>query len=105
MPTYAAAKDANGNTIQSPMIGISNNVNAYAFLESNSQYNVEQFNVLSNFYFGYKPVKWISLKSTFSPSAVFQRTGEYLDRFASRSISVAECGTIIGCLIWGQQLN
>jgi len=106
MPTYAPAKDANGNTIQSPMIGISNNVNPYAFLESNSQYNVEQFNILTNFYLGYKPVKWISLKTTFSPSATFQRTGEYLDRFASRSISVARMWNDNKLsYIWDNQLN
>jgi len=106
MPTYAPAKDVNGNTVQSPMIGISNNVNPYAFLESNSQYNVEQFNVLTNFYLGYKPAKWISLKSTFSPSATFQRTGEYFDRFASRSISVARMWNDNRLsYIWDNQLN
>ncbi|AXB58103.1 TonB-dependent receptor [Flavobacterium fluviale] len=106
MPSYAPAKDAAGNTVQSPMIGISSNVNPYAFLESNSKYNVEQFNILSNFYLGYKPAKWISLKSTFSPSAVFSRTGEYLDRFASRSISVARMWNDNRLsYVWDNQLN
>lgn len=106
MPSYAPAKDVNGNTIQSPMIGISSNVNPYAFLDSNSQYNIEQFNILSNFYLGYKPVNWISLKSTFSPSATFQRTGEYFDRFASRSISVARMWNDNRLsYVWDNQLN
>jgi len=106
MPTFAPAKDANGNTVQSPMIGISSNVNPYAFLESNSQYNVEQFNVLTNFYLGYKPAEWINLKSTFSPSATFQRTGEYFDRFASRSISVARMWNDNRLsYIWDNQIN
>ncbi len=106
MPTYAPAKDKNGNTIQSPMIGISSNVNPYAFLDSNSQYSVEQFNILTNFYLGFAPAKWIKLKSTFSPSATFQRTGEYFDRFASRSISVARMWNDNKLsYIWDNQLN
>lgn len=106
MPTFAPAKDVNGNTIQSPMIGISSNVNPYAYLDSNSKYNVEQFNIISNFYLGYKPVEWISLRSTFSPSATFQRTGEYFDRFASRSISVARMWNDNRLsYVWDNQVN
>lgn len=80
MPSYAPAFDAEGNVIQSPMIGISGNVNPYAFLESGSQYNQEQFYAITNFYLKFNPVKWITFSSTFSPSVKFGRTGEYFDR-------------------------
>jgi len=106
MPTYAPAKDRDGNTVQSPMIGISGNVNPYAFLESNSKYNVEQYYLISNFYLQYKPADWISLKTTFSPNAKFVRSGEYFDRFATRSISVARMwndNTL--SYVWDNQVN
>jgi TonB-linked SusC/RagA family outer membrane protein len=106
MPNYAPAKDKDGNYIQSPMIGISGNVNPYAYLESNSQYNIQRYYLISNFYLKFSPAKWISLRTTFSPYAKFQRTGEYFDRFASRSISVARMWNDINfSYIWDNQIN
>lgn len=106
MPSYAPAFDAEGNVIQSPMIGISGNVNPYAFLESGSQYNQEQFYAITNFYLKFNPVKWITFSSTFSPSVKFGRTGEYFDRFATRSISVARMWNDNGLsYIWDNQIN
>ncbi|WP_258103926.1 TonB-dependent receptor [Marinoscillum sp. MHG1-6] len=106
MPSYAPAKDADGNYIQSPMVGISGNVNPYAYLESNSQYNVEEYYIISNFYLKYKPVEWLSFQSTFSPNARFVRSGEYFDRFATRSISVARMwNDNFLSYIWDNQLN
>lgn len=89
MPSYAPSRDLEGNLIQSPMIGISGNVSPYTFLDNNSYWNVQQYNVVSNFYLKYSPADWITLSSTFSPSARFERRGEYKDRFATRSITVA----------------
>ncbi|MCW0481315.1 TonB-dependent receptor [Gaoshiqia sediminis] len=106
MPAFAPAKDKDGNTIQSPMIGISSNVNPYAYLETDSKYNVEQYYVISNFYLSFSPAKWINLKTTFSPNAKFGRDGEYFDRFATRSISVARMwNTNKLSFIWDNQLS
>ncbi|WP_200974927.1 TonB-dependent receptor [Echinicola sp. 20G] len=106
MPTYAPAFDEEGNVIQSPMIGISGNVNPYAFLESGSQYNEEQFYAITNFYLRFTPVKGITFSSTFSPNAKFGRTGEYFDRFATRSISVARMWNDNNLsYIWDNQMN
>lgn len=89
MPAYAPATDEDGEIVQSPMLGISSNVNPYAFLVSGSEYNVEEINILSNFYLTFSPVDFLTFRSTFSPSGRIQRSGEYFDRFATRSISVA----------------
>ena len=106
MPNYAPAKDKDGNYIQSPMIGISGNVNPYAYLVSNSSYNIQRYYLISNFYLKYSPAKWISLRTTFSPYARFARTGEYFDRFATRSISVARMWNDINfSYIWDNQLS
>lgn len=106
MPNFAPATDRDGNTVQSPMVGISGNVNPYAYLESGSQYNVNQYYVVSNFYMKYAPADWISFSTTFSPSAKFERRGEYFDRFASRSISVARMWNDIDLsYVWDNQIN
>lgn len=106
MPSYAPARDVEGNPIQSPMIGISSNVNPYAILESGSKYDVDQYYLVSNFFLEYTPADWISFKTTFSPKAKFQRTGEYFDRFATRSISVARMWNDIDVsYIWDNQVN
>ncbi|GAB3649423.1 TonB-dependent receptor [Echinicola sediminis] len=106
MPNYAPATDREGNTVQSPMVGISGNVNPYAYLESGSQYNVEQFYAITNFYLRFSPVKGITFRSTFSPNARFQRSGEYFDRFATRSISVARMWNDNSLsYIWDNQMN
>ncbi|AGA77560.1 SusC/RagA family TonB-linked outer membrane protein [Echinicola vietnamensis] len=106
MPTYAPAFDADGNVIQSPMIGISGNVNPYAYLESGSKYNEEQFYAITNFYLRFSPTKNLSFKSTFSPNVKFGRTGEYFDRFATRSISVARMWNDNNIsYIWDNQVN
>lgn len=106
MPTWAPAYDANGEIIQSPMIGISGNQSPLAYLSTNSGYNVEDYYIVSNFYLGFKPVEWLSLRSTFSPNARFTRTGEYIDEFASRSISVGRMRNDNELsFIWDNQLN
>lgn len=106
MPTYAPAFDEDGNVIQSPMIGISGNVNPYAYLESGSKYNEEQYYAITNFYLRFSPVRGISFKSTFSPNVKFGRTGEYFDRFATRSISVARMWNDNSLsYIWDNQMN
>ncbi|GGF33100.1 SusC/RagA family TonB-linked outer membrane protein [Echinicola rosea] len=106
MPTYAPAFDADGNVIQSPMIGISGNVNPYAFLESGSKYNEEQFYAITNFYLKFSPMKNLSFRTTFSPNVKFGRTGEYFDRFATRSISVARMWNDNNIsYIWDNQVN
>lgn len=87
MPSWAPARNREGDLVQSPMVGISGNVNPYAHLE-NGVYNVEDYYLISNFYVRFNPVKWLTLRSTFSPNARFQRRGEYQDKFATRSISV-----------------
>lgn len=106
MPNYAPAKDLEGNYIQTPMLGISGNVNPYAYLSSNSSYDVQQYYLISNFYLKFSPKKWISLKTTFSPNAKFERDGEYFDRFATKSISVARMwNDITFSYVWDNQLN
>ena len=89
MPSYAPSHDKDGNVIQTPMLGISGNVSPYTFLDDNSNWNVDQFHVISNFYLKFSPIENLSFKSTFSPNAKFERQGEYKDRFATKSISVA----------------
>ncbi len=106
MPNYAPSRDKNGDLIQSPMIGISGNVNPYAYLETDSKYNVEQYYLISNFYSRYSPADWIDFKTTFSPNVKFQRSGEYFDRFATRSISVARMwNDIFFSYVWDNQIN
>ncbi|MBN1133134.1 MAG: TonB-dependent receptor [Bacteroidales bacterium] len=106
MPNYAPARDTEGNLIQSPMIGISGNVNPYAYLETNSLYNVERYYLISNFYMKFSPAEWISFRTTFSPYAKFERRGEYFDRFATRSISVARMWNDNNfSYIWDNQMN
>ncbi|MEP4667735.1 MAG: SusC/RagA family TonB-linked outer membrane protein, partial [Cyclobacteriaceae bacterium] len=106
MPSYAPSHDLDGNVIQQPMTGISGNVSPFTFRNGNSNWNVEQYYVISNFYLKFSPVKWISFKSTFSPNAKFERRGEYKDRFATRSISVARMWHDNSLsFIWDNQMN
>ncbi|MCH4551684.1 TonB-dependent receptor [Aestuariibaculum lutulentum] len=106
MPTFAPGFDLDGNIIQSPMIGISGNVSPYTFLNGNSAWNVEQYNIISNFYLKFNPIKGLTLKSTFSPNARIQREGEYKDRLATRSISIARFWTNNRLsYVWDNQLN
>ncbi|HJS00673.1 MAG TPA: TonB-dependent receptor [Flavobacterium sp.] len=106
MPTFAPAFNADGTVIQTPMIGISNNVSPYTFADGKSGWNVEQFNVISNFYLKFNPIKELTFKSTFSPNARIQRDGEYKDRFATRSISIARFWTNNRLsYVWDNQVN
>ena len=106
MPTYASARDKDGNILQQPMVGISGNVSPYTFRDGNSNWNVEQYYLISNFYLKFTPIKGLSFKSTFSPNAKFERRGEYKDRFATRSISVARMWHDNNIsFIWDNQMN
>lgn len=106
MPTYAPSHNIDGSIIQSPMIGISSNVSPYTFADGNSAWNVEQFNIVSNFYLKFNATKELSFKSTFSPNARIQRDGEYKDRFATRSISIARFWTNNRLsYVWDNQMN
>ncbi|HYH57080.1 MAG TPA: SusC/RagA family TonB-linked outer membrane protein, partial [Anseongella sp.] len=78
MPPYAPAYTLEGEMIRQPMVGISGNVSPLAELEHN-KYDTEEYYLISNFYLQYKPVEWLSLKSTFSPNITFLREGEYWD--------------------------
>ncbi|WP_435139646.1 TonB-dependent receptor [Formosa sp. A9] len=106
MPTYAPATDAEGNIMQQPMIGISGNVSPYTFLDGNSNWNVDQYNIISNFYLKFTPADWISFRTSFSPNARLERQGEYKDRWATRSISVARMWNNNRLsYIWDNQVN
>lgn len=105
MPTWAPARNTEGDLVQSPMVGISGNVNPYAHLE-NGVYNVEDYYVISNFYVRFTPFNWLTLRSTFSPNARFQRRGEYQDEFATRSISVGRMWNDNNLsFLWDNQLS
>ena len=106
MPTFAPAFNTDGSVIQSPMLGISSNVSPYTFSDGKSGWNVEQFNIISNFYLKFNPIKSLTFKSTFSPNARIQRDGEYKDRFATRSISIARFWTNNRLsYVWDNQIN
>ncbi|UKM66468.1 TonB-dependent receptor [Flavobacteriaceae bacterium GSB9] len=106
MPSYAPSHNADGSIIQQPMQGISGNVSPFTFENGNSEWNVEQYNIISNFYLKFNPIKELSFKSTFSPNARIQRDGEYKDRFATRSISVARYWTNNRLsYVWDNQVN
>lgn len=106
MPTFAPAFTADGSVIQSPMNGISSNVSPYTFADGKSGWDVEQFNVISNFYLKFNPIKSLTFKSTFSPNTRMQRDGEYKDRFATRSISIARFWTNNRLsYVWDNQVN
>lgn len=106
MPTWAPAYDLDGDLVQSPMVGYSGNVNPYAYLETDSRYDVDDYYLVSNFYLNYEATDWLKLSSTFSPNGRFTRTGEYFDRFATRSISVARMWNDIDfSYIWDNQAN
>src|SRR5690606_25548218 len=84
MPPWTPAYDENGEMIQVPMVGISGNVSPLAELKYN-QYNTQNYYVISTFYLQYKPVEWLSLRSTFSPNIIFGREGEYWDPLSTKS--------------------
>lgn len=106
MPTYAPAFNSDGSIIQQPMIGISGNVSPYTFANGNSAWNVEQYNIISNFYLEFNPVKYLTFRSTFSPNARIERDGEYKDRFATRSISIARFWNDNRLsYVWDNQIN
>lgn len=84
MPHWAPAYDENGEVINIPMKGISGNTSPLAELFAN-KYNDRNYYVISNFYLGYQPVDWLSLKSTFSPNIHFSRHGEYWDPAQTKS--------------------
>ncbi|SDL03998.1 TonB-linked outer membrane protein, SusC/RagA family [Catalinimonas alkaloidigena] len=105
MPLYTPAYDDNGEWIQVPMRGISGNVSPIGELMHN-KFNTQQYYLISNFYLDFKPIDWISLKSTFSPNTRFTREGTYWDPAATKSGSGAQMSNAIDfSYIWDNQLH
>ena len=84
-PLWAPAYDENGDVINIPLKGMSGNTSPLAELHGN-KYNDRDYYLISNFYLQFKPLDWMSLKSTFSPNIRFNRHGEYWDPAATKSV-------------------
>lgn len=84
MPPWTPAYNRDGEMIQVPMVGISGNVSPLAVMKYD-KYNTQEFYVISNFYIEYMPIKWLSLKSTFSPNFKLSRLGQYQDPLSTKS--------------------
>jgi TonB-linked SusC/RagA family outer membrane protein len=105
MPPFSPAYDENGDIIRQPMPGISGNVSPLAELKYN-KHNTQAYYLISNFYLEYKPVQWISLKSTFSPNIRYERFGEYWDPLATGSSGGGQMSTSTDfSYIWDNQLR
>lgn len=105
MPPYAPAYTLDGELIRQPMIGISGNVSPLAELKYN-KFNTQEYYLISNFYLQFKPVDWISLKSTFSPNVRIQREGEYWDVLSTGSTGGGSMATTMDfSYIWDNQIH
>lgn len=105
MPPYAPAYTLEGEMIRQPMVGISGNVSPLAELEHN-RFDMETYYLISNFYLQFKPVEWLSLKSTFSPNITFAREGEYWDVLSTGSTNGGSMITDEAfSYVWDNQLH
>ncbi len=105
MAPWTPAFNEAGELLQAPMVGISGNVSPLADMKNN-QFNTETYYVISNFYLALKPVKWMELRSTFSPNVRLSRRGLYRDPLSTKSIAVGDM-TFTRNLswIWDNQLS
>ncbi len=105
MPPYAPAYTLEGDLIRQPMVGISGNVSPLAELKYN-KYNTQEYYLISNFYLQFKPLDWITLKSTFSPNVQIQREGEYWDVLSTGSTNGGSMATTQDfSYIWDNQIH
>lgn len=105
MPPWTPAYNRDGEMIQVPMVGISGNVSPLAVMKYD-KYNKQDYYVISNFYLEYLPVKWLSLKTTFSPNMTFNRLGEYWDPLSTKSSGGAYMSMSNNLsYIWDNQLH
>ena len=105
MAPWIPAYDEQGEMLQTPMNGISGNVSPLADMKNNL-YSTQNFYLISNFYVGFKPTSWLSLKSTFSPNFQLERIGIYKDALSTKSVSQGQMSMERNLsYIWDNQLS
>ncbi|MBN1927176.1 MAG: TonB-dependent receptor [Prolixibacteraceae bacterium] len=105
MPPWTPAFNRDGEMIQVPMVGISGNVSPLAVMKYD-KYNTQDYYAIANFYLEYMPIKWLSVKSTFSPNLKYSRLGQYWDPLSTKSTGGASMTMSNNfSYIWDNQLH